>query len=78
MVQRFKTKQGISEQASGNGRKDPVPETILGCIGVAVQATCIFAFAFAAHLAERVIDGAPCDIQDLIHEPSHLQFATTQ
>jgi len=25
----------------------------------------IFAFAFAAHRAERVIDAAPCDIQDL-------------
>jgi len=65
MVQRLKTKQGLSEQASGSGRKDPVPETILGCIGVGVQAMRIYAFAFAAHLTERVIDGAPCGIQDL-------------
>src|SRR6202035_389048 len=65
MVQRLKTKQGLSEQASGNGRKNPVPETILGCIGVGVQATSIFAFAFAAHLTERAIDAARCSIQDL-------------
>ena len=39
--------------------------TILGRIGIRVQAMHIFAFAFAAHLAERVIDGLPCDIQDL-------------
>jgi hypothetical protein len=47
-------------------------------MGVVVQATRIFAFAFAAHRAERVIDDAPCDIQDLIHEPSHFKFATAQ
>ena len=34
-------------------------------MGVGVQAMSIFAFAFAAHLTERVIDGAPCGIQDL-------------
>ena len=34
-------------------------------MGVGVQAMSIFVFAFAAHLTERVIDGAPCGIQDL-------------
>jgi hypothetical protein len=46
MVQRLKTKQG-PKQASGSRRKDPMPETILGRIGVVVQATPIFVFAFA-------------------------------
>ena len=42
-----------------------MPETILGRIGVTVQARHVFAFAFAAHRAERVIDAAPRGIQDL-------------
>jgi hypothetical protein len=42
-----------------------MPVTILGRIGIVVQAKGIFAFAFAAHHPERVIDDARCNIQDL-------------
>src|SRR6202022_2886895 len=42
MMQRLKTKLSRSKQASGSGRKDPVPRTILGRIGVRVQATPTF------------------------------------
>lgn len=46
-----------------------MPDTILGRMGVMVQATVqpqgLFPFAFAAQRAERVIDGTPCDIRDL-------------
>jgi len=41
-MQRLKTKLGLGKQASGSGRKDPVPETILGRIGIRVQAMHIF------------------------------------
>ncbi|HEX3543799.1 MAG TPA: hypothetical protein VHT31_04660 [Candidatus Acidoferrum sp.] len=47
-----------------------MPATILGRIGIVVQAnhifpTTFFPFAFAAHQAERVIDDARSNIQDL-------------
>jgi hypothetical protein len=77
-VQRLKTNKALGKQASGSGRKDPMPETILGRIGIRVQAMHIFAFAFAAHLTERVIDGAPCSIQDFSYERSYYKFATAQ
>ena len=42
-----------------------MPETILGCIGIRVQATRGFRVCLCTHRAERVIDDAPWNIQDL-------------